>query len=1075
MLVPEELGFRVAVILIFVVFPVFGLILRRKWRLEVAKREEINRLIVLAAEEADQADFDTNFGFFAAKTAPLKPLTRAVVSRSRVCAVCFAPTSNRCARCKSVHYCSGKCQIDDWRRGHKDECHPSPANSEINDEASNFDGNALNRPYSDEHATQIEIDGLSGDEQGQTAAISSPYFSAKDGDAAIGSYVRVEEPRPFSVHHDSAVSFRLPPAFPGHDTCIDDSSSDDDSVHNLNSESCDSSSTFENLETATNDGKMEQINPLKEKSYMRVDSVGGVYASRDLKDDNPSGKIHPSSLRVSRSAKNVVEPAVSTTGFWDGILDTSVTNAYVPNNNVKHKPVGASPEKHPDLKSTVQFTSTPSSGQSDTHLQPSETVHNNPRAASIGNKESVAEIRRHNSIFLSSKEPGTRAIGVNERHVKFNVVSDTSIDISLPSSFSRASDLGNNNHDTQPSLASQKAEQSDVFSSSGLKGHSALSTKSEKGAGDAALPPQVARSTASASTGRKSSMLKVVEQLRAPRSSKEGAGAVNNSNKAVFAYDSFVKLYHWNKVDLLPCGLINCGNSCYANAVLQCLTFTPPLTAYFLQGLHSKACVRKEWCFTCEFERLVLKAKEVGYPQSPIGILSQIHKLGSRLTNGREEDAHEFLRYAIETMQSTCLREALVKDFSSLEEETTLMGLTFGGYLRSKIKCTRCNGKSVRQERMMDLTVEIGGDIETLEDALRQFTGTESLDGENKYHCDRCQSYEKAKKKLDILEAPNILTVALKRFQSGRFGKLNKSIRFPEILNLAPYMRVGSDKAPIYRLYGAVVHLDTMNASFTGHYVCYVRNAQNKWFKIDDSTVKPVDLDQVLNMGAYMLFYSRCSPRAPKSIRSMIISRELSSKTTNQALRASQSHGNIRASRQRFSDDLVNLAHIPQDETRHPLPNIHEADSSSDNSSVFSHSDVSTSTDSSRESNSTDEFSEFFFGNNGFSRSSDLDTSSSSSSSSSPLYMKRSPLSNSERYASALPEHNVLQADNGKAHNEPCGVTFLNSNRSSQVRNVRVVNISGSEIDGKRLGMVNPLDNGKSGVQLRRSSRRKAD
>ncbi|XP_074263588.1 ubiquitin carboxyl-terminal hydrolase 16 [Silene latifolia] len=1043
MLVPGELGFRVAVVLIFVVFPVFGLFLRRKWRLEVAKGE-INRLIVLAGEEDDQAYIDTNISFFAAETAPLKPPTRAVVPRSRVCAVCFTPTSNRCSRCKSVHYCSGKCQIVDWRQGHKDECYPSPANSEINDEASSFSGNALNQPYSDEHGTQIDIDGLPGDEHGETAAFSSPYISAKDGDAAIDSNVCVEESHPFSVHHNSAVSFRLPPAFPGRDTCINDSSSDDDSVHNLISESCDSSSTFENFETATSDGQMEQINPLEEKSYMksytRVDSAGGVYASHDLRDDNPSGKIHSSSLRVSHSVTNVVEPTVSTTGFWDGILDTSRTTTYVPNNNVKHKPVGAGPEKLPNLKSTVQ----------------SDTVHNNPRAAWTSNKESAAAIRRQNSTFLSSKEPGTRTTGANERHVKFNLVSDTSVGISLPSSSPRANDLENNNHDTQPSLASQKAgfspEQSDVFSSSDLKWHSALATKPEKAVGNAALPSQVARSTESASIGRKSSMLKVVEQLRAPRSSKQGDGAVNDGKKAVVAYDSFVKLYHWNKVDFLPCGLINCGNSCYANAVLQCLTFTPPLTAYFLQGLHSKACVRKEWCFTCEFERLVLKAKEFGYPQSPIGILSQIHKLGSRLTNGREEDAHEFLRYAIETMQSICLREAEVKDFSSLEEETTLTGLTFGGYLRSKIKCTRCNGKSVKQERMMDLTVEIEGDIETLEDALRQFTRTESLDGENKYHCGRCQSYEKAKKKLDILEAPNILTIALKRFQSGRFGKLNKSIRFPEILNLAPYMRIGSDKAPVYRLYGAVVHLDTMNASFTGHYVCYVRNAQNKWFKIDDSTVKPVDLDEVLNMGAYMLFYSRCSPRAPKSIRSMI-SRDLSSKITNK----------------------VNLAYIPRDETRHPLPNILEADSSSDNSSVFSHSDVSTSTDSSRESNSTDEFSEFFFGNNGFSRSSDLDTSSSSSSSSSPLYMKRSPLSNSKRYASAFPEHNVLQTDNGKAHNEPCGVTFLNSNSSSQVRNARVVNISGSEIDAKRLGMANPLDNGKSGVHLRRSSRRKPD
>lgn len=73
--------------------------------------------------------------------------------------------------------------------------------------------------------------------------------------------------------------------------------------------------------------------------------------------------------------------------------------------------------------------------------------------------------------------------------------------------------------------------------------------------------------------------------------------------------------------------------------------------------------------------------------------------------------------------------------------------------------------------------------------------------------------------------------------QSGKFGKLNKPIRFPEILDLAPFCSGTSDKSPIYRLYGVVVHLDIMNASFSGHYVCYVKNSQNKWFKIDDSSV----------------------------------------------------------------------------------------------------------------------------------------------------------------------------------------------------------------------------------------------
>ena len=73
--------------------------------------------------------------------------------------------------------------------------------------------------------------------------------------------------------------------------------------------------------------------------------------------------------------------------------------------------------------------------------------------------------------------------------------------------------------------------------------------------------------------------------------------------------------------------------------------------------------------------------------------------------------------------------------------------------------------------------------------------------------------------------------------QSGKFGKLNKPIQFPEILDFAPFMSGTSDRSPIYRLYGVVIHLDILNAAFSGHYVCYVKNFQNKWFKVDDSVV----------------------------------------------------------------------------------------------------------------------------------------------------------------------------------------------------------------------------------------------
>ncbi|XP_062191398.1 ubiquitin carboxyl-terminal hydrolase 16-like isoform X2 [Phragmites australis] len=443
------------------------------------------------------------------------------------------------------------------------------------------------------------------------------------------------------------------------------------------------------------------------------------------------------------------------------------------------------------------------------------------------------------------------------------------------------------------------------------------------------------------------------------------------SDLTLFPYELFVKLY--DKVELRPFGLHNLGNSCYANAVLQCFMFTRPLTAYLLQGLHSKNCSKKEWCFMCEFEKLIVEGKQGKTALSPTGILSHLHDIGSSFGRGKQEDAHEFLRYAIDAMQSACMKEARKSAAHRLAEETTLVQLIFGGYLRSKIKCARCHVSSEQCERMLDLTVEIDGDISSLEEALERFTSTEVLDGENRYQCSRCKSYERAKKKLTISEAPNVLTIALKRYQSGKFGKISKAIRFPETLNLARYMSATDDNSPVYSLYAVVVHHDVMNAAFSGHYVCYVKDTQGKWYKADDSQVKPVSLENVMSKCAYMLLYARCSPRAPSSVRQAIMVQDPA--RTKKAKQKVVSGGTtLRGSLNRHQGDRLHTDHMA-DELNHtfdeygdtPYPPA-ESPSPSESSSLFSNSDagshstVSTdSSDSTRNSTSTEEY-EYLFG-----------------------------------------------------------------------------------------------------------------
>ena len=236
------------------------------------------------------------------------------------------------------------------------------------------------------------------------------------------------------------------------------------------------------------------------------------------------------------------------------------------------------------------------------------------------------------------------------------------------------------------------------------------------------------------------------------------------------------------------------------------------------------------------FQSHVEKASQSTLPFSPINILFRLPNIGGNLGYGRQEDAHEFMRFAIDTMQSVCLDEfGGEKAVEPASQETTKIQHIFGGRLRSQVICAKCNKISNHFENMMGLTVEIHGDAVSLEECLDQFTDKEWLHGENMYKCDRCNNYVKSWKRLTIQRAPNVLTIALKRFQSGRYGKLNKRVTFPEM------MSEGGDGTDVYKLYAVVVHVDMLNASFFGHYICYTKDFHGNWHRIDDNKVSSLN------------------------------------------------------------------------------------------------------------------------------------------------------------------------------------------------------------------------------------------
>ncbi|XP_022773089.1 LOW QUALITY PROTEIN: ubiquitin carboxyl-terminal hydrolase 17-like [Durio zibethinus] len=1109
MLLAWNLGFSSLVLVVSLVLPLIGFFIRRKWRLSVARQAEIKRLLILASEETARAELEASGGYG----------TISISRNYHQCAVCYCPTTTRCARCKAVRYCSAKCQIIHWRQGHKEECHPSAITTYHNHDQGSDSGQIVMEQ--DQHGDGYEIEekqhakptGTSSTEPAFSNSTTEPAFSSFTSSSVVlhgnDDDIKVE----FHADGEGTNSALESPSasFSGFSSSAAGSeSSDDVSVcESISSNEPDkleiSSSADANLDmfwTASGVNNVDQTNPLSPKFARLVGLVDKFCKLNQTKPDQ-SGESQcrvtsSSGLGISGTCEGLIaEGCTLSSGFWGRTLESVPSTTDADNESFSTSL---------DSESSLHFSFNLSGNASSSHPQGSKVkaskLDDSPQGALRHTKLSdrvtllenvgldapkVSNSQSSNIEWTNHMECGSSKIS-NVPKPREAINTDVPLVSSLSSSCFEKS--GSGAVINGPSTASHPLKSSE----SSAKEHVVPSVKSGKNDGvnaNAATLPQVSSCSSNGRHGLKTSMWKVVDQFRGSKLPKYYPFGVSNevsgkyNDKGLFPYESFVKLYNWNKVELQPFGLVNCLNSCYANAVLQCLTFTPPLTAYFLQGLHSKACAKKEWCFTCEFENLILKAKDGKSPLSPIGILSQLQNIGSQLANGKEEDAHEFLRYAIDAMQSVCLKEFGVVSSGCLEEETTLIGLTFGGYLRSKIKCMKCHGKSERHERMMDLTVEIEGDIGTLEEALRRFTATEILDGENKYQCSRCKSYEKAKKKLTILEAPNVLTIALKRFQSGKFGKLNKAIQFPEILNLAPYMSGISDKSPIYRLYGVVVHLDIMNAAFSGHYVCYVKNVQNKWFKIDDSVVTSTELERVLTKGAYMLLYAGCSPRAPRlvsrseSIPSRVNSKNQlnSSSSTNSSLDEvypSSIYPDIRGSIESFYSKYNRLQRILEED-------------SSDSSSLFSSNsdEGSCSTDSTRDSTCADDLLDSIFGDsirglNSPCRSSDSDASSSSSST--PLYSRHSPLADLDRYASGSPEicssakENVVlldrrpsgssrQMDEEGKGNDP----FFHNDTSKQCR--KIGSSRSRETDSERLGGVNPLND----VSLRKSRRERTE
>jgi ubiquitin C-terminal hydrolase len=189
----------------------------------------------------------------------------------------------------------------------------------------------------------------------------------------------------------------------------------------------------------------------------------------------------------------------------------------------------------------------------------------------------------------------------------------------------------------------------------------------------------------------------------------------------------------WKKAQSIGPGLVNLGNTCFLNSVLQCLTYTPPLAQALANQPHD--CQSPSACTMHAMESHVRKSLSSSSSAfCPKTIISKLKAIAKHFRMGRQEDSHEFMLHLLDAMEKSCHGK------KPAQKDSGIVNGVFGGAIQSQVKCLSCKHESNTIDPVMDLCLEIKN-CDSLEKALALYTKAELLSGRNRYKCEKCVFY----------------------------------------------------------------------------------------------------------------------------------------------------------------------------------------------------------------------------------------------------------------------------------------------------------------------------------------------
>lgn len=228
--------------------------------------------------------------------------------------------------------------------------------------------------------------------------------------------------------------------------------------------------------------------------------------------------------------------------------------------------------------------------------------------------------------------------------------------------------------------------------------------------------------------------------------------------------------------------LINAGNSCFMNAVIQALLHAPAFNNWlkFSESNHRSQNPRCQ-CIICDLHRTSIRAQLQPFkPFKPTIMYDLLSQVSDQFVKGQQEDAYLYLCGLINRIHTTFLSR--YNDVNI----TTPMDLLFNGSIVKETVCQQCQHKSSSAEPFSELVLEIEN-VNSLSEAVTRFFVCTSDDRV-------CPSTECGHTTADIntkiLTLPPLLKIQIRRFVSEFDNDGNQIRRDRVVSSVTPQLRL---------------------------------------------------------------------------------------------------------------------------------------------------------------------------------------------------------------------------------------------------------------------------------------------